>query len=163
MTLSIQDCLHKYHNITTLPLCWVSRCVCCYADCRYAQCHYAECHYAECHYAECRGHISLLPSIGPYYNHAKSGVPLLFCQNVCEQEIFNLIQKNFLLNIFERVGQSLKLAAFCLKIDDKNESGSTQSTSHSPLWLQVNSSKNNFADRRLVDIYMAPNVWSTVD
>ncbi len=63
----------------TLPLCWVSCIIycyaeCCYTECRYAECRYTECcyavllhsiycyaeccyakcHYAECHHAECR-------------------------------------------------------------------------------------------------------------
>ncbi len=49
MTLSITDAQHN----KTIPLCSVSRFICCYAECHYAECHYAQRHYADCPYVEC--------------------------------------------------------------------------------------------------------------
>jgi len=46
MKLSIIDTQHN----NAVPLCWVSRFICCYDEC-----HYAECRYSLCHYAKCRG------------------------------------------------------------------------------------------------------------
>ncbi len=41
-------------SMTTLPVCWMSNFIYCYAVCHYVECRYAKCHYAECRYDECR-------------------------------------------------------------------------------------------------------------
>ncbi len=54
MIKGLYETLSINNTLCRVPLCWVPRVICCYAECRFAECHFAECRFAECRFAECR-------------------------------------------------------------------------------------------------------------